>query len=99
MFIWPKAALLFLSEKVHGGQSHTKLSTAAVPGSAGAASSPAGRALLIPRTEEAAGVAQRSGPGGELELQPRPPPPPASSSPACCGRLKGRGALEPEGPG
>lgn len=33
-FILPKAALLFLSEKVHGGQSHTKLSTATVPGSA-----------------------------------------------------------------
>lgn len=33
-FVLPKAALLFLSGKVRGGQSHTKLSTATVPGSA-----------------------------------------------------------------
>ena len=34
VFILPKTALLFLSGEVHGGQSHTKLSTATVPGSA-----------------------------------------------------------------
>ena len=33
-FVLPKVALLFLSGKVRGGQSHTKLSTATVPGSA-----------------------------------------------------------------
>ena len=56
------------------------------------APSPARRALLIPCTEKAAEAQRVSGPGGELELQPRPTPghllPPVLL--LCCGRLKGR---------
>ena len=63
----------FLSGKVHGGESHTRLLTTPLPGSPELRPDPARWALLIPHTEEAAEAQRVARGGGELELQPRAP--------------------------